>query len=85
MHVVCNAVWCDAVHSSLVKFVRPPKSNNFKILDNIDLKYLTQLRAGLNDLKRCKFNHNFDDAIALPMMVLKTLLTFCCFAIFTRI
>ena len=43
--------------------MRPPKSNNFKIFDNIGLKYLTQLRVGLNDLKRYKFDHNFDDVI----------------------
>ena len=43
--------------------MRPPKSNNFKILDNIGLKYLTQLRVGFNDLKRYKFDHNFDDTI----------------------
>ena len=48
---------------SFVKLVRPPKRNNFKILDKIGLKYLTQLRVGLNDLKRCKFNHNFDYTI----------------------
>ena len=43
--------------------MRPPKSNNFKILDNIGLKYLTQLRVGLNDLNRYKFDHNFGDTI----------------------
>ena len=35
--------------SSLVKLVRPPKSNHFKILDKKGLKYSTQLRVGLND------------------------------------
>ena len=49
--------------SSLLKLVRPLKNNNFKILGNIGLKYLTQLRVRLNDLKRYKFDHNFDDAI----------------------
>ena len=32
-----------AFQSSLIKLLRPPKSNTFKILDNIGLKYLTQL------------------------------------------
>ena len=49
--------------TSLVKFVRPPESNTFKILENIGLKYLTQLRVGLNDLNRYKFDHNFGDTI----------------------
>ena len=43
--------------------MRPPKSNNFKILDNIGLKYLTQQKVGLNDLNRYKFDHNFGDTI----------------------
>ena len=43
--------------------MRPPKSNNFKILDNIGLNYLTQLRVGLNDLNRYKFDHNFGNTI----------------------
>ena len=46
--------------SSLVKLVSPPKSNNFNILDNLGLMYLTQLRVGLN---RYKFDHNFNDTI----------------------
>ena len=32
----------------LVKLVRPPKSNNFKILDNIGLKYLKRWQFTLN-------------------------------------
>ena len=58
-----KAINKKSFQSSLVKLVRPPKRNNFKILDKIGLKYLTQMRVGLNDLKRYKFDHNFDDTI----------------------
>ena len=58
-----EAINKKSFQSSLLKLVRTPKSNNFKILDNIGLKYLTQLRVRLNDLKRYKFDHNFEDAI----------------------
>ena len=43
--------------------MRPPKSNNFKILDKIGLMYLTQLRVRVNALNRYKFDHNFNDTI----------------------
>ena len=49
--------------SSLIKLVKPSKSNNFKIFDKIDLMHLTQLGVGLNDLKRYKFDNNFYDTI----------------------
>ena len=61
--MLINAINKKSFQSSLVKLVRPQKSNNFKIIDNIGLKYLTQLRVGLNDLKRYKFDHNFDEII----------------------
>ena len=64
----------------------PPKTNNFKILDNIGVRYLTQLRVGLNDLNRYKFDHNFDDTID-PMCSVNDGVedvTICCLAIFTR-
>ena len=58
-----NAINKKSFQSSLVKLVSPPKRNNFKILDKIGLKYLTQLRVGLNDLKQYKSDHNCDDTI----------------------
>ena len=58
-----KAINKKSVQSSLKKLVRPPKSNNFKILDKIGLMYLTKLRVGLNDLKRYKFDYNFDHTI----------------------
>ena len=58
-----NAINKKSFQSSLVKLVRPPKSNNFKILDKIGLMYLTQIRKGLNGLNRYKFDHNFNDTI----------------------
>ena len=58
-----KAINKKSFQSSLVKVVKPPRRNNFKILDKIGLKYLTQLRVGLNDLKRYKLDHNFDDTI----------------------
>ena len=64
--ILKKAINKKSFQSSLVKLVRPPKSNNFKILDKKGLTYLTQLRVGLNDSKRCKLDHNFDDTIA-PM------------------
>ena len=41
--------------------MRPSKRNNFKILDDVGLKYLTQLTVVLDDLKPYTFDHNTDD------------------------
>ena len=48
--ILKKAINKKSVQSSLVRLMRPPKSNNFKILDKKGLKYLTQLRVELNDL-----------------------------------
>ena len=58
-----NVINKKSFQSSLVRLVRPPKSNNFDILDNLGLMFLTQLRVGLNGLNRYKFDHNFNDTI----------------------
>ena len=58
-----NAASKTSFQRSLVKLVRPLKSNNFNIVDNVGLKYLTQLRVHLNDLKKYKFDHNFEDTV----------------------
>ena len=68
--------------------MRPLKCNNFKILDNIGLMYLTQLRVGLNNLRRYKYDHNFSDTTD-PMCsaadgVEDVAHFFCCLAISTR-
>ena len=47
--------------SSLLRIIRPNKTNNFGIDDSISLRYITQLRLELNSLKANKFRHNFND------------------------
>ena len=81
-----KAINKKSFQTSLVKLVRPPKSNNFKILDNIGLKYLTQLIVRLNDLNLYKFDHNFGDTIDTMCSVndgVEDVTHFCCLAIFT--
>ena len=56
-----RAINKKSFQNSLIKIMRPLKCNNFKILDNIGLMYLTQLRVGLNNLRQYKYDHNFAD------------------------
>ena len=47
--------------ASILGKIEPKRKETLDVLDKNGLRYLTQLRLGLNPLNYYKFNHNFRD------------------------
>ena len=56
-----NAANIDLFKTNLLSSFKPEKKSIYGIADRAGLRFLTQLRVGLNPLRKYKFNHNFAD------------------------
>ena len=56
-----NAPNIDLFKTKLISSFKPIKSENYGIADRAGIRFLTQLRVGLNPFRKYKYDHNFAD------------------------
>ena len=61
-----NLQRCDSYYvfkSNILKFIWPSSNSIFDCHNPIGIKYITQIRLGLSDLRERKFKHGFQDTL----------------------